>query len=245
MDLKNTDLSENLREKFAPMLNFYDSLDKHLKESYPHDKDCGTCSKCCRYPYFYMILFTPEFDLVQAYIEETKTPVRVRFDKLISRKLDRRVYFKDWICPLYDFGNRGCSVYPVRPFSCRVFGPYSTKDGRIDGCVFEDQNLYKYTDDLPFWNDYISAVRSFPTPERGYILPDSMLWQYPVVEMLMEKELPFGLAKNYEPAKLLFEEADKRLSYSTAARMEDIMKNALYRADIIGKRYESDSSADT
>ena len=242
LDYDNNNLSESLREKFASMLDFYDSLDKHLKEVYPYNRDCGTCNKCCCYPYFYMILFTPEFELLQAYIEETKLPVRVRFDKLVSRKLDRRVYFKNWVCPLYNHAGRGCSVYPVRPFSCRVFGAYSTKESRIDGCVFDDQILYNFTDDLPFWNDYVDAVRSFPNPERGYILPESMLWQYPVVEMLMEQEFPFSLAKNYEPAKLLFEEADKRLGYSTAARMEDIMKAIRYNSDIIEKRYKSDST---
>ncbi len=221
----NNNLSGVLREKFAPMLDFYDSLEQHLREAYPYEKNCGFCSKCCRYPYFYMILFTPEFELLQSYIEEKRLPVRVRFDQLVSRKLDRRVYFKNWICPLYNFADRGCSVYPVRPFSCRVFGPYSTDDSRIEGCVFDNQILYKYTDDLPFWNDYVNAVRSFTDPVRGYILPDSMLWQYPVIEMLMEKELPFGFAKNYEPAKLLFEEAEQRLNYSTAARMGDMLRD--------------------
>lgn len=244
MDYDNTNLSEKLRDKFAPMLDFYNSLDQHLKEVYPGGKDCGSCNKCCCYPYYYMILFTPEFDLLQAYIEEKRIPVRVRFDKLISRELDRRVYFRDWICPLYNFADRGCSVYPVRPFSCRVFGPYSTKDGRIDGCVFDDQILYKYTDDLPFWNDYVKAVRSFPDPVRGYVLPDSMLWQYPVVEMLMEKELPFGFAKNYEPAKLLFEEAEKRLTYSTAARMEEMLRDYRIRGEYLVKAFIGDKDTE-
>ena len=238
--MENIEFKISIRtiEKFEKLLVFYKSLTTYLNEVYPYQKDCGTCNKCCCYPYFYMIMYSPEFELIQAFIEENSMPVRVKFDKLVSRNLDKRVYYKSWVCPLYDHGKRKCSIYPVRPFSCRVFGAYSTLEGQIDGCVFDNQIIYKFTDELPFWNDYVSVLKSFPDPYKGYILPDSMLWQYPVVELLMETDLPFSLTKNYEPSRLTFEEVEKRLGYCIAAHWNDILKDYKTREEGIMKKYD-------
>ncbi|MFP4498584.1 MAG: YkgJ family cysteine cluster protein, partial [Vulcanimicrobiota bacterium] len=163
--------------------------------------NCGECNKCCKYPYFYMSLFTPEFNLIRDYLKENQVPIEVEFEVL--RLNDKRIFYKDWICPLYDFKNRQCGVYEVRPFSCRVYGPYSTLKGRIEGCVFENPIIYDYTDDLPFWKDYAQALNHFEELERGYIVPHSMTFQYPTVEFLMNYQLPWSFTRNFN--KIIFQ----------------------------------------
>jgi len=191
-------LSDKSCEEFRNLLDFYNGLENHTAKIDSGEYDCGKCSKCCRYPYFYLILYKAEFDLIQRYIEENKILIRIRFDEIISRKLDKRVYYRNWVCPLYDYGTHTCSIYPVRPFSCRIYGPYSTEAGQIEGCVYENPVIYEYTDDLPFWNDYCKAIGRYPDIRKGYILPDSMLFRYPTLEFLMTFHFPWSFVRDYQ-----------------------------------------------
>lgn len=178
-------------------MELYSKVDRHTADLTGNRVDCGECNKCCCYPYLYMRLHKPEFDLIDDYIRLNKLPVRVHFESVSEKSADKRVFFRDWVCPLYSKSKGGCSVYPVRPFACRIYGAYKGEGCEIEGCAFENSITFKIADDIPIWKDYMNIISNYENRERGYIFPDSMLYEKPVIEFLMEKEYPWSFSCNY------------------------------------------------
>lgn len=194
--------NRRLAKKFSQhkqLIKFYDDLSVHFEHIVNEIPQCGTCSKCCQYPYFYMTLHLPEFQLIRDYIDDQKIAKRVHFEVYDEDHPDKRVYFKDWICPLYSWAERKCLVYPVRPLSCRVYGPYARANNPIENCVWKDPVIYDSVKELPFWEEYEKILLDYPECMGGYIFPDSTLYQYPILEFLMGYEFPWSFAKNYSP----------------------------------------------
>lgn len=179
------------------VLDYFKYLDNHLKEMTPPGISCGECYKCCRYPYFYMTLHEPESFLIEEYLRQNNIPIRVHFEPMTTARLDKRVYYKNWVCPFYRGSVGGCIIYPVRPFSCRIYGTYRGQWGKIEGCVYEDPVVFDSVEDLPVWEEYMKMLRNFDTARHGYIFPDSMLYEMPSLEFLMEEEYPWSYSKNY------------------------------------------------
>lgn len=183
---------------FKNLLDFYEELDLHLKDTYNEKVSCGECNRCCRYPYFYVSLYEPEYALIQEYIKEMKIPFRIHFEPFISTFLDKRVYHKDWLCPLYSKSAGGCSIYPVRPFPCRVFGVYQGVRGRIDECSYNSKAIvFKSLNELPFWEKYVDVLESYGSVKKGYLFPDSSLYEKPSLEFLLGYEFPWSYSTNY------------------------------------------------
>jgi Fe-S-cluster containining protein len=144
-----------------------------------------------------MRLHEPEFMLIEEYIRSKGLHFRVHFEKLVYPNCDKREFYKDWVCPLYNKNLGGCSVYPVRPFACRIYGAYKGEGCSIEGCVFEKFIPFKTADDIPIWKDYMEVINSFKNKERGYIYPDSMLYGKPTLEFLFGYEYPWSYSGNY------------------------------------------------
>lgn len=192
-----------MTDRFKPLLDFFRYLQSFLEDLPGTPVDCGDCNKCCRYPYFYMSLFRPEFDMIHEYIRENNIPIRVQFETADSPKFEKRVYFKDWVCPMYRRDMGGCAIYPVRPFSCRVFGPYTREEDEIDTCHYKERQFFDSLNELPFWERYVEAMEQFDDLSRGYIFPESALYDHPALEFLIKEEYPWSLCHNYEKEAFL------------------------------------------
>lgn len=151
---------------FEDLKNFYKKLDECL--NIPFDNPCSHCpAVCCN---FSLYLSRYEFECIQDYIKENKIGIPLEFisEKDFGKNL--RTQIEGWICPLYQ-KDKGCIVYSVRPWSCRLFPHYVPDHTKLPlHCVYKSPITYSDPEVVPLWEDYIKVMRANPTP-LGYFLP--------------------------------------------------------------------------
>lgn len=99
---------------------------------------CGQCKSCCQATY---ITRHQVSELELATMEQHLGKERVAlFRRYIAREQDPsgRLRFED--CPMLD--EKGCSIHPYRPMSCRLYGHFRSDDTElISHCVFRGKEM--------------------------------------------------------------------------------------------------------
>lgn len=116
-----------MREPFFEELKaVYSRLEKRLPKT--QGNPCGDCRLCCTTAELNEHRVTSlELDYLESHVGQDKTQ---RFLEFLARR-------PDTVCPYYD---RGCTVYEVRPYSCRAFGHFRREDTPLPQvCVFRGQ----------------------------------------------------------------------------------------------------------
>lgn len=100
--------------------NFFEKLNK-IYESIPKGK-CIGCSSCCNESVY---VFYTEFLNILHFLNQNESLKAEIFPKILN------YYFLEWVekkqCPFLN-KQRKCSIYSVRPLTCRLFGHWEKKD---------------------------------------------------------------------------------------------------------------------
>lgn len=179
---------------YPELAAFFDDFTRELKSLRLEEADCGGCGRCCESPPFLMTCSDLEFAYIQRYLAGQGIESRLHFVPVTGDDPDQRTAYARWRCPLYVTGT-GCAVYPVRPLSCRVFGPLSQDAIEFDFCAFKNPKIYETPLEIPLWESYAKILRKYPF-KRGYIFPDQSRYVAPVLELLMGYDLPWAYARN-------------------------------------------------
>jgi len=175
-----------MKKDFSMIKNLYDKLEEVLSKLNTAKVECYRCGACCSTPFFVTITDI-EFNYIVNYMQENQIPVNFHFEVENGKSPDKRFGFSRWICPL--FNRNGCSVYPARPFACRIFGHYSALKFTRKICAYKNPIIFKEPPELPLWEEYISII-SKNGLKKGYIYPDSILYTLPIMEVMMQFPMP-------------------------------------------------------
>ncbi|MEQ8171389.1 MAG: tetratricopeptide repeat protein [Candidatus Eremiobacterota bacterium] len=142
---------EELFEKLARYYNKLSLLFEKSKKNF-----CGSCHSCCTCVLTHGVCEI-EYQYIDLFLEKNNRAGEGRaFRDYINKKrtMDGQLIYTG--CPLY--GDCGCSIYHVRPYSCRTYGLY----GRVPVppfCAFRDFTIiYKAKD---FYNTVPLATEFF------------------------------------------------------------------------------------
>ena len=148
-----------MKETFRrQLLDALERLYLSLEPPSPRPNACGTCRTCCTARGVDRQVVT---ELELGLLARHYGPERAQdFRRFASRERRPDGQFTFDPCP--NLGPEGCSVYPHRPFSCRVFGHYRLEHTRLpDECHFRGSER-----SLPHQDYY----RSFPGAEDLRVL---------------------------------------------------------------------------
>lgn len=125
------------------LASFYRELDELLQPSY---KDCGLCGECCQRTTTLRV-YPPEMENIRRHMQDDRL-LKI-FEKFTSNTIISIWGDTTGNCP-YQEGLR-CSIYPVRPYHCRIYGPYYHQ-GRnlLKGCVYKGEaQCYSKREEMP------------------------------------------------------------------------------------------------
>lgn len=111
------------------LASFYRELDEFLQ---PSNKDCGLCGECCLRTTTLKV-YAPEMENIRRNVQNNR--LLTLFKKFTSNNLISIWGDTSGHCPFQE--GLLCSIYPVRPYHCRIYGPYYHQ-GRhlLKGCVY-------------------------------------------------------------------------------------------------------------
>jgi Fe-S-cluster containining protein len=144
-------------EWFDRMTEFYKKLDGSFKDKV---KPCGECAKCCTtadIPYREIELdyvFEHLFRLGRVDLYEDLCNLQSNWGR------DGKT------CIFFNRGATGCAIYDVRPYNCRVFGPYmDEKVGLPTDCVYKGASVVvprdKVQETLPLFMEYHTLASDY------------------------------------------------------------------------------------
>lgn len=162
------------QEFFEKLESLYSDLQQKLPKA--GSNPCGTCYHCCTTSELTEHRVT---SLELDFIEDRVGSERIEdFKKFLGRK-------KGLTCPYYD---QGCSVYEVRPYSCRLFGHFRREDTPLPQvCVFRGQEqifgVQEAQERLPlseeltrmsrdYWAYRVQRSDNFPVYQAAGLQPD-------------------------------------------------------------------------
>jgi Fe-S-cluster containining protein len=125
------------------LAEFYEKLDQALQ---PSKRVCGTCGECCVKASMLRI-YPLELENIKRYVNNESS---------LKKFLDfaNNVVVKIWgnvegQCPFQT--GLLCSIYPVRPYFCRIYGHYDYQGKNLlDGCVYRGHaTVYTKKEELP------------------------------------------------------------------------------------------------
>ena len=120
-----------MKKFFTQVTEIYEKVARELPSF--EGNPCGECKSCCQATY---ITRHQVSELELATMEQQLGKERVAlFRRYIAREQDQagRLRFED--CPMLD--EKGCSIHPYRPMSCRLYGHFRSDDTElISHCVF-------------------------------------------------------------------------------------------------------------
>ena len=125
------DFKQGLLENLESLLN--ETSQKLASSASPDINQCGSCTACCQAKN----LTTHRVSEMEYALMEDRVSLEVagHFREYIDRKTDGEGELVHALCP--NLGEKVCTVYAVRPFSCRIFGHVREEGTRLpDGCVF-------------------------------------------------------------------------------------------------------------
>lgn len=98
---------------------------------------CGSCFACCTALSHFQHRVS---DLELAYVAwKVGSEAADRLARYVSRERDAEGRLSFERCPHYD---QGCTIYPHRPFSCRVFGHFREAGTSLpEGCTFTGREI--------------------------------------------------------------------------------------------------------
>jgi len=112
------------------LASFYQELDEFLQ---PFNKDCGLCGECC--------LRTTTLRVYPLEMENIRRSVQNNRQLALFEKFTSNSIISIWgdtsgNCPFQE--GLLCSIYPIRPYHCRIYGPFYPR-GRalLKGCVYQ------------------------------------------------------------------------------------------------------------
>lgn len=158
-------------ELFAKLRNTYDLLQKYQEEHHKTGYGCMRSGNCCQVG---LQLHMMECDHLARHLKATldEDALKKQIAKL-KRALKDEAYnwnssIGDQLCALY---TEGCTVYPVRPAICRMYGVIIEADDfcpreRLDGRSF----VYVQRDVDHLVTDYYKTLDTYGRmyPERDY-----------------------------------------------------------------------------
>lgn len=122
------------RTIFERLASFYDELNRHLIPVEGDVCKACQCNDCCTFAARGGEHFVSEMEM--DYIEEfyrkkgyPRGSINL-FKEYLARKKAQNGEILHQICPFYDTAAQGCSIYPARPLSCRLYGSYFTEGFR-------------------------------------------------------------------------------------------------------------------
>lgn len=125
------------------LTSFYRELDDFLR---PSQKDCGLCGECCLRTTTLRV-YPPEKENIRRHVQNDR--LLMRFEKFTSNTIISIWGDTSGNCPFQE--GLLCSIYPVRPYHCRIYGPYH-RQGRnlLKGCVYRGTaKEYSRLEELP------------------------------------------------------------------------------------------------
>lgn len=184
--------AETQQKLFDELQGVYDAFEDESRDLPAPRSSCAGCGRCCVGPPLYMTCSDLEFAYARQYARERHLDHRVHFEEAAP---DRRHAYGSWTCPFYSHFE-GCTVYPNRPFACRVFGRYARERIEWAFCGYQDVAVH-YDDprELPVYERYRELLSSYPA-RRGYVYPDALSYTRPTVELLMGMVLPWAPLMN-------------------------------------------------
>lgn len=139
--------------KLHSLAIFYKTLDKTLQ---PQTMDCGLCGECCRRAAGLQV-YPLELQYISRFVQNP-----LIMQKFINFIENKRVKIWGEIagqCP-FQQGDR-CSIYAVRPYFCRVYGPYNLRGKNLlPGCVYNGHSTtYFDQKELPLYDQFLNLVQ--------------------------------------------------------------------------------------
>lgn len=110
---------------FSQIRKLYNKLDLFLP--YRERNICKDCYICCTAAARQKITDI-ERDYIENFIKDRGFSLEImeRYEEFLeSRLLAYNNSELNNVCPFYDLKGRECIIYPVRPYSCRIYGNYS------------------------------------------------------------------------------------------------------------------------
>ncbi|MBI9095599.1 MAG: YkgJ family cysteine cluster protein [Sphaerochaeta sp.] len=168
-------------EGMASLAELYDKIEEEtLRFCFEHSIACGPgCGACCEH-------FMPDITALEARLVAAYLLLINKDTTLISNILDARKSTTG-PCPLYRFDSAyHCSVYPVRPLICRLFGVCANGDKEGNGvfrrCRFNEEEtmplLLNFGPEVPVMQDYAYALRALDSSATEVaLLPKAILEQ--------------------------------------------------------------------
>ncbi|HPZ08956.1 MAG TPA: YkgJ family cysteine cluster protein [Candidatus Eremiobacteraeota bacterium] len=107
---------------YKSLIEIYEESTKYIHN--PSINPCGRCLRCCSIEAG-LGVYLMEYDCIEEYLNN---PEAVQSFKDYINRIKKERKFLYLICPFYDMRRRRCSIYIVRPMSCRLYPYYSTKE---------------------------------------------------------------------------------------------------------------------
>ncbi|HPZ10165.1 MAG TPA: YkgJ family cysteine cluster protein [Candidatus Eremiobacteraeota bacterium] len=142
----------------------YIKLDSALP-SHESKNICGNCYKCCTAAARQKVSSLEE-DYINHFLKEKGFPSSLmeEYEKFLSLRLNLyNSSARDILCPFYTKEKKNCFIYPVRPYSCRIYGNYAIAvEDLPEKCayrklvsLYNEKNLIKV---IPCSEDYASIA---------------------------------------------------------------------------------------
>ena len=108
------ELFKELEKIHSKLSNLFDTSDKNF---------CQYCHFCCTH-LIKQGVNPIEYDYLRLKLKDKKHKVQ-SFEDYINKKTNSKDELLYKRCPFYSDSKKGCSIYNIRPVSCRFYGRYS------------------------------------------------------------------------------------------------------------------------
>lgn len=135
------------------LMSFYDRLD-HILQS----RACGICGECCK-AISALKVYPIEVENIKKYVNNRW--LMELFTKFANNKTISIWGSDSGFCPFQE--GALCNIYPVRPYHCRIYGPYNPR-GRslLKGCVYHGHSIsYFDRKELPLIEEMDRLTESY------------------------------------------------------------------------------------
>lgn len=114
------------------LMNFYDLLD-HILLSRP----CGICGDCCK-AISSLKVYPIEIENISRHVNNKW--LMAQFTKFANNNVIS-IWGSDFaLCPFQD--GALCKIYNVRPYHCRIYGPYNPRGiSMMKNCVYQGHSI--------------------------------------------------------------------------------------------------------
>ena len=109
---------------------FYARLDDILR---PSSRSCGICGECCK-TVSAIKVYPIEIENIKRHVKNERA--MDKFAKFANNSVISIWGSDSGFCPFQE--GELCVIYPVRPYHCRIYGPYNPRGkSLLKGCVYQ------------------------------------------------------------------------------------------------------------